>query len=124
MNEHTQKTVAFLILGGSVSFFRIVPAVESAPNVPEIAWVPEMTLGLLWAATGVVGAFGELTRSGVEHRDGTKLPRYAWGWVSLLVAIFTVALAFSYLTDDFLRFGVELVAPIGVAMTYFTHQYR
>lgn len=74
MNERTSKAVAFLGLSGSVSFLRIVPTVESAAHLSAIAWVPEVTLGLLWAATGVVGALGELSGSGIDGRDSDQLP--------------------------------------------------
>ncbi|WP_018256505.1 hypothetical protein [Halomicrobium katesii] len=124
MNERTSKAVAFLGLSGSVSFLRIVPTVESAAHLSAIAWVPEVTLGLLWAATGVVGALGELSGSGIDGRDSDQLPSYVWGWASLFVAIFIVGLGFGYLTDDYLRFGAELVAPIGALITYFAHRYR
>lgn len=126
MNKRTQKAVAFLGLSGSMSLLQIVPAIESAPTAPAMAWVPEMTVGLLWAATGIVGALGELTGSGIDGRENDQLPSYIWGWGSLLVAMFVVALAFGYLTDDYLRFGAELGAPIAglVVMTYFVIRRR
>ncbi|MBO4247406.1 hypothetical protein IL252_06165 [Halomicrobium sp. IBSBa] len=119
MNDRTSKAVAFLGLCGSMSFLRIAPAIESAANAPAIAWVPEVTVGLLWAVAGIVGALGELTGSG--GRDSDQLPSYVWGWASLLVAMFVVALAFGYLTGDFVRFGPELGGPIVglVLRTYF-----
>ncbi|ACV46550.1 MULTISPECIES: hypothetical protein [Halomicrobium] len=124
MNERTGKAVAFLGLSGSISFLRIVPTVESAAHLSAIAWVPEVTLGLLWAATGVVGALGELTSSDAEYRDSGQLPSYVWGWASLLVAMFVVGLGFGYLTEDYLRFGAELVAPIGALITYLVIRHR
>ncbi|NLV08692.1 hypothetical protein GOC74_01905 [Halomicrobium mukohataei] len=124
MNDRTSKAVAFLGLSGSVSFVRIVPTIESTANAAAMAWVPEVTVGLLWAMTGIVGAMGELTGPDIDGRDSDQLPSYAWGWASLLVAIFIVALGFGYLTGDFLRFGGELVTPFGAVVTYFALRSR
>ncbi|AHZ23191.1 hypothetical protein E6P09_01110 [Haloferax mediterranei ATCC 33500] len=126
MEKRTQKAVAFLVISGSMSFMRVVPAVESAANAPAIAWVPELTVGLLWGVSGIVAALGELTSSGIDHCDSNQSPSYVWGFVSLLVAILIVGLAFGYLTGDFSRFGAELLGPIGglVVLTYFATRPR
>lgn len=126
MNERTLKAAAFLLFSGSISVLRAVPAIDDAANAPAIAWVPEVTVGLLWGVLGIVGALGELSGSDVDHRDGVHVRSYAWGFASLLVAILIVGLAFSYLTGDFVRFVSETAGSIAglVALAYFTTRVR
>ena len=126
MNEHTQKAVAFLAVGGSMSFMQVLPVIESVTDAPAIAWMPELTIGLLWGVSGVVAALGALTGSGIDRRDDNQLPRYAWGFAGLLVATLILGLGFGYLTGDFVRFAVDLVGPIIglVVIAYFALRRR
>ncbi|WP_244256865.1 hypothetical protein [Halomicrobium sp. IBSBa] len=47
MNDRTSKAVAFLAVGGSMSFMQVLPVIESVADAPAIAWIPELTIGLL-----------------------------------------------------------------------------
>ncbi|WP_018256504.1 hypothetical protein [Halomicrobium katesii] len=126
MNEHTQKAVAFLAVGGSMLFMQVLPVIESIADSPAITWVPELTIGLLWGMSGVVAALGALTGSDIDRRDDNKLPRYAWGFAGLLVVTLILGLAFVYMTGNLARFAVDLVAPVVglVVIAYFALRSR
>ncbi|NLV08690.1 hypothetical protein GOC74_01895 [Halomicrobium mukohataei] len=126
MNDRTSKAVAFLAVGGTMSFIKVLPVFGSVADAPAVAWLPELTIGLVWGVSGVVAALTALTGAGIDRRDDGSLPWYAWGFAGLLVATLVLGLGFGYLTGDFARFAVDLVAPIvGLAViAYFALRRR
>ncbi|WP_255317979.1 hypothetical protein [Halomicrobium sp. LC1Hm] len=126
MNDRTSKAVAFLAVGGTMSFMQVLPVLGSVADAPAVAWLPELTIGLVWGVCGVVAALTALTGAGIDRRDDGSLPWYTWGFAGLLVATLVLGLAFGYLTRDWARFRAELVGPIVglVVIAYFVLRRR